>query len=194
MVAGIKRAIRKAGLNGAPLNQRAWQWLKDHPDHTANEIGAAIGEKGSDLSSILGKFFDRDMVTRKVEPTIIGTKGVPTYRYKINPKMKEFEMWPITAAGKKRHDDAVLRRIANKARKQARKDGNVFSLAGSAHLPVVAPEPEVVQPAVPQLPKQDGLTADQYAELILEHMNVKAAYKLHLVLMGMFHHPEKTIA
>lgn len=177
MVTSMKRALQVSGVPILTLNQRIWQWLKDHQGKTAAEVAAALGETAGNISSCLGKMFDRGMVTRVLEPHKKGTRGVDFFRYSTHPKLKEYELLPITAAGRKRHEELMLKRNAKKAKATAEK--NVFSIAGTAHLPPVEPPQPAIQPVTPP-------TAEEEIELLLHRMSVGHAFKLFKRLREMF--------
>lgn len=65
----IAQAFAEAGVrrNPIPANQRAWQWIHDHPNHTGKEISAATGIVYTNLTSLITDLRNRGMLNQKRE-------------------------------------------------------------------------------------------------------------------------------
>ena len=155
--------LRKAGVEIKPLTFRVWQWLKDNGPHNCNQVSDALGEKRNNTSSTLGQLVDRGMVIAKRSADKLDKH--PKYVYTTAPKMKSFELWPVTKEAKER---LRLKRVGFSPAPVA--DKPLFVEAGIAHL---APAVQVVvEPVIPTH--------------ILDTMSVRDAYALYLELRTMF--------
>ncbi len=166
----VKRALKIAGVERHPLNRRVWQWLKDNGKHTAVQVGLAMNEAPNNVSAQLTNLYDRGMVIKSKElDKSKGKNGHLVAYYMADPKLRSFELLPITKEGRER--------IKQRLEKKEHANDPVppkepFVVAGTAHL--VSPAPAV------EPPKPD------YKKLVLENMNVIQAHELFLVLKDMF--------
>lgn len=153
-MATIVKQLKEAGVETRPVIQRVWQWVKDNGKHTSTEVADGLGVARNNASSTLGILCDRGMMTSKKEFSKLLNRDI-TY-YIASPKMKKYELLPITAEAKSRPK-------RGQAKKKVEKE--IFTVAGTAHEP----------------PKEPAPTPH-----ILDTMSVRAAYKLYQELHAMF--------
>lgn len=92
----LNGALKNARL-AIPLNRRIWNFLADNPAHSSVEIAAALSVPRGNVSSCLSDMEKRTMLDRTKESTSRrhGTRGMASYRYIINPRMRgQFEILP----------------------------------------------------------------------------------------------------
>lgn len=108
----MTEALREAGIY-MPQNKRIWMWVKDRPNYTASEIGAALKIAGAAVAGYL-----RDMEKRKMVKSVPASRRLPgggrgkrghmvdrlVDTWTVNPKMEEFELWPLPAKPKEKKD------------------------------------------------------------------------------------------
>lgn len=158
-MATIVKKLKDAGVRIPPVNQRVWQWVFDNGPHGANAVGDTLKIPRNTASSTLGGLCDRAMMTRKTEKDQTGKEVLV---YSIAPRMKKYELLPITAAAKARIQKARLKRQAANA------PAEIFTQAGTANLPPTEPVQPIKEPH------------------ILDRLNVREAYTLYLELHKMF--------
>lgn len=170
MVAGMKRALKLAGVPMPGLNPRIWQWIKDNGSQSAVQVANALSEPAGDMSSRLGMMYNRGMLLRKEEHKP-GTNS-KYYSYSAPAKMKVYELLPFTEEGKKR-----IAEHRHALKKEQTKEPSGMVVAGTAHLP-----PPVVQPIepAPQASVEDEI------ETLLGRMSVAHGFKLFIRLREMF--------
>lgn len=124
-MATIVKQLKAAGVETRPVIQRVWQWCKDGgKQHTSTEVGDGLGVPRNNASSTLGILCDRGMMTSKKEFSKLLGRSI-TY-YAVNPKMKKYELQPITAAAKSR---------AKRSKSKQTVEKEIFTVAGTAHEP-----------------------------------------------------------
>lgn len=155
-MATITKQLKGAGVVIPPVNQRVWQWVFDNGPHGANAVGDTLKIPRNNASSTLGALCDRGMMTRKMDKD---QTGKDVLIYSTAPKMKKYELLPVTAAAKARKEKVRLKRQAVNAPTE------IFTQAGTANLPPTQP---VKEPH------------------ILDRLSVREAYTLYLELHKMF--------
>ncbi len=93
----MENALKEAGIQLPPLKQRVWLWLRDHPDHTAKEVAAALSAPIARVASDLTMLLRRNMLVRKMDRLSRRGSGPATvWRYSVSPSMRgQYEMLPI---------------------------------------------------------------------------------------------------
>jgi hypothetical protein len=74
--------LKAAGIAPKPLSERAWLWIKDHPDSSVNKVADALGEPRGNVSSVVSILTRRKMLTYREE--IVGRgqgHGMPVRHY-----------------------------------------------------------------------------------------------------------------
>lgn len=86
-------ALREAGIS-MPVNQRIWQWLADHGEHSGRTIALALNAPVNNVSSLLKDLAERRMVTvrtdmdRSTNRLVMRYTAVPMEHYELLPKQK----------------------------------------------------------------------------------------------------------
>lgn len=175
-MATITKAMQKAGIPLPPTNRRIWQWCRDkNKRHTANEVAKALNILPNNASSVLGQLRDRNMMIVTVE--FSKALGHNISYYETNPKMKMFELLPITKAAKERVQNKRLKKAAATSDKG-------FVEAGVAHIlsREVAPVPaNLTAPVASDAPAEITNKAH-----ILDKISVREAFELYKELRAMF--------
>lgn len=161
----LVKPLQAAGVATPPVIQRVWQWVADNGPHGANSTADALKLERNNTSSTLGILCDRGMMTRVAEIQ----QGKSVLIYTANPKMKTYELWPVSKEAKAR------KAATSKLREEAHnpKSAEIFTIAGNAHLPKVEEAPVV-----------EAVEAKEAH--ILDRLNVREAYALYLELRTMF--------
>lgn len=162
----VVHALKKAGVPLPPVNQRVWQWVFDNGAHGANAVGDTLKIPRNNASSTLGGLVDRGMMTRKTEKD---QRGKDVLIYATAPRMKKYELLPVTAAAKARKSARHLKQ------QEVDAPAEIFTQAGTANLP-----PAAVVPVVPE-------------PHLLDKISAREAYALYLELHAMFN-PRPIIA
>lgn len=158
-MATIVKKLKDAGVRIPTVNQRVWQWVFDNGAHGANAVADTLKIPRNNASSTLGNLCDRGMMTRKLEKD---QTGKDVLIYSVVPRMKKYELLPVSAAAKARKEKIRLKRQAANA------PAEIFTQAGTANLPPAEPTQPVKEPH------------------ILDRLNVREAYTLYLELHKMF--------
>lgn len=166
MVSSVKLALQEAGVRTVPQNRRVWQWLKDNGKHTALSVSKALNEPNNNVSSVLGQMRDRGMVISTME--MDQSRGGMRAFFVANPKMKQFELRPLTEEAKKR----TKRGYAQEPETKSAESGPFIQVPAP-----VAPTFTLASNTLPERPP---------GSQILEAMNVRQAYALYLELRAMF--------
>lgn len=99
----MTNAMREAGMKTPTVMYRIWNWLKDHPEKTAEDITKALGSNYP-LNTQLSDMYKRGMVTifKDKSHKITGAGIHPmVFRYSVaNPKA--YELLPLPAVHKKK--------------------------------------------------------------------------------------------
>lgn len=98
----MTNAMKEAGMKTPTVMYRIWNWLKDHPEKTAEDITKALGSNYT-LATQLRDMYKRGMVTvfKDKSHKITGAGIHPmVLRYSVtNPR--EYELLPVPAVYKK---------------------------------------------------------------------------------------------
>lgn len=90
----IKDELKK--VRPLPLIQRAWLYVKDHPNVTPATVASALKEAANNVSGVLGLACQRGMLTR-VAVRDRRVKGQP-FAYTAPYHMTEYELLPMPKA------------------------------------------------------------------------------------------------
>lgn len=89
----LAKALAKTPIAPKSQSVRIWNWLKDHPEKSAKDIGIALNLGGPNVSSLLNKMAMRGMVIRR--------DSYNSYRhrvlahYTVSPKLTAYEWLPL---------------------------------------------------------------------------------------------------
>lgn len=168
----LVKPLQQAGVATPPVIQRVWQWVADNGPHGANQTADALKLERNNTSSTLGILCDRGMMTRATEVRL----GKSVLIYTANPKMKTYELWPVSKEAKAR------KAATSKLREEARnpKSAEIFTIAGTAHLP----KPE--DTALVEVQAVEVQATEAKEVHILDRLSVREAYALYLELRTMF--------
>lgn len=92
----MEEALKAAGVPLKSLRERVWNWLKDHPEHSAEQLTALFNADKGQMASALSDLALRSMVVRTQILRPPGRRGpYKIWVYAVEPKMRGvYELLP----------------------------------------------------------------------------------------------------
>jgi hypothetical protein len=128
--------------NRTGLARRLRDYLRDHPNVTALEVAAAIGEHASTVAKTMFKMFQQGFFSAEEMPRV-GSRG-PSLRYSLLRESRRRSMTVEEAALRRKERQATYRKTENEAKRLKRQAERMAMLEAAPVAVVVVREPETI--------------------------------------------------
>lgn len=146
----LTNALVKAGFPSMPVTKRIWLWLKDHPDHTADEIATALQFKKSSTYVALLDLTSRGMVSRRKVKRRSALRGFSTNgTFEYAAIGAEYELLPVRKSFQ-------AEKTGLKAVKPGAEPAQVTAKVANESSEAPRQEPETITTSHPIPPAKDG--------------------------------------